>query len=353
MKVEVGESLCYSYLRHVKQCWLVQSNWKVSEHWDRLMSDSDLESLFQSMRGLFDPDGSVFGKTKRARQLLKQGEVDVVGVGQDGSVHAVDVAFHRAGLNYGGGADKRVLKKLLRTMMILQAYRPADTKLHIYFVSPKVHRAMQEPLETVFTRLRAQYPEIEWHLLINNSFAEQVVGATLEKTTSVEDTSELFARAAKLLDLSGTYGSKLSGPRPTSSMLRQERVAQLKTPTSHPHKPKSKHVQECIEALARSGYDRTEPSTDLTIDFLAYRHSEAVRVRVASRLEIRRRLLGKDVHLSFPVHGHWYLLPHDQLVKIAAENAPWLSSASWQEKGWYSTGRPSRVILDRLTPFAL
>ena len=30
MKIEIGESLCYSYLRHVKRCWLVQSNWKVS-----------------------------------------------------------------------------------------------------------------------------------------------------------------------------------------------------------------------------------------------------------------------------------------------------------------------------------
>ena len=28
MKIEIGESLACSYLRHVKHCWLVQANWK-------------------------------------------------------------------------------------------------------------------------------------------------------------------------------------------------------------------------------------------------------------------------------------------------------------------------------------
>ena len=46
MKIEIGESLGYSYLRHVKQCWLVQANWKVSEHWGKRQSDDTLESAF-------------------------------------------------------------------------------------------------------------------------------------------------------------------------------------------------------------------------------------------------------------------------------------------------------------------
>ena len=31
MKIEMGESLFYSWLRHVKECQIVQTNWKVSE----------------------------------------------------------------------------------------------------------------------------------------------------------------------------------------------------------------------------------------------------------------------------------------------------------------------------------
>lgn len=44
MKIEMGESLFYSWLRHVKECQIVQTNWKVSSQWQ--LSDGDaLEEL--------------------------------------------------------------------------------------------------------------------------------------------------------------------------------------------------------------------------------------------------------------------------------------------------------------------
>ena len=204
MKIEVGESLGYSYLRHVKQCWLVQVNWKASEHWPRRLPDKGLDAMFADMKGRFDPDGSVFKKTANAAQFLRQAEIDVVGVDWEGGVHALDIAFHEAGLNYGGGADKRVLKKLLRAMLILNGYHPPETKLYIYFLAPKVTPGVQEPLEAVFTGLRAEYPAVEWNLITNDDFYRQIVWPTLEKADTVADTSELFVRSAKLLHLAGT-----------------------------------------------------------------------------------------------------------------------------------------------------
>ena len=137
MKIEIGESICYSYLRHVKQCWVAQTNWTVSDHWAKYRTDDELAAMFLSMKERFDRDGKVFKKTTGAAQFLNQGEIDVVGVDQQGGVHAMEVAFHERGLNYGGGPDDRVLKKLLRTVMILKAYQPPRTKFNIYFVSPK------------------------------------------------------------------------------------------------------------------------------------------------------------------------------------------------------------------------
>ena len=201
MKIEIGESLGYSYLRHVKQCWLVQANWKVSEHWVKRQSDDALESAFSDMRQRFDPDGVVFKGTQDGSQFLRQAEIDVVGVDQDGGVHAMEVAFHEAGLNYSGGADKRVLKKLLRTKLILDAYHSEDTARHIYFVSPKVHRGVQQPLEEIFSGLREVYPSVHWHLMTNETFSSELLGPTLDKAETVADTSELFVRSAKLLKL--------------------------------------------------------------------------------------------------------------------------------------------------------
>ena len=204
MKIEMLESLGYSYLRHVKQCWLVQANWKASKHWPKLMGDIELEAMFLAMKHRFDPDGKVFKQTKNAAQFLQQGEIDVLGVDQEGNVYAVETAFHQAGLNYFGETRTRVLKKLLRTVMIRRAYHPTQTQFHICFASPKVHRGSQKPLEAVFADLQAEYPEIEWDLLTNEDFTERVMGPTLEKASEVADDSELFMRAKKLLDLAGT-----------------------------------------------------------------------------------------------------------------------------------------------------
>ena len=203
MKIEIGESLGCSYLRHVKQCWLVQANWKTSEHWTRQRTDAELEAMFNRFRRKFDTGGKVFKQTKDAAQFLKQGEIDVVGVDQKGHIHAMEIAFHEAGLNYGGGVENRVLKKLLRTLMILHAYQPIDARFSIYFVSPKVNPGVQKPLNDIFDVLRSQFPAVEWHLLTNQNFTEHMVKPTLEKSGDVADTAELFVRSAKLLEVTG------------------------------------------------------------------------------------------------------------------------------------------------------
>ena len=201
MKIEIVESLGYSFFRHVKHCWLLQVNWKASQHWSKHMTDTELESMFVDMKRRFDPEGSVFKKTSDAAQLMRQGEIDVLGVDQLGGVHAMEAAFHENGLHYTGGVANRVLKKLLRMLMILTAYHSPETKLHIYFVSPKVIPSVQGPLQYTFTMLRTEYPEIEWNLVTDQDFTDKVLMPTLEKASTVADTSELFMRSAKLLDL--------------------------------------------------------------------------------------------------------------------------------------------------------
>ena len=213
MKIEIGESLGYSYLRHVKGCWLVQTNWRPSPHWP-IIEDTELEETFRAMKERFDDaEGNVFKQTRTAAQFIQQAEIDVMGVDREGGVYAIDIAFHEAGLNYLGGPEKRVLKKLLRTMMTLQAYHPTETQLHIIFASPKVNPGVQKPLEEMFHKLRAEYPEIEWDLLTNEAFAERMVQPTREKASEVADTAELFMRAAKLMDLTGGSQRPVRRPR--------------------------------------------------------------------------------------------------------------------------------------------
>ncbi len=227
MKVEIGESLGYSFLRHVKKCWLVQTNWKASDDWPKHLEDGDLEQEFSDMRRKFDPDGSVFGKTTSASQLLKQSEIDVVGVGFGGDIYAVEVAFHENGLQYGPKQEtqKRVLKKMLRAKFLLDAYQLTDGKQHIYFVSPKVHQGVKPGLDEVFAWLKKEYPEgVDWQLLTDDKFVSDLLVPTLNKAKGVADTSELFMRSVKLLELGGVFrlGDVVSSPHQETLSARQD-----------------------------------------------------------------------------------------------------------------------------------
>ena len=209
------ESLGCSYLRHVKNCWLVQTNWKASATWPKRESADRLEAMFQDMRARFDGDANdVLKDTKDAAQFLRQAEIDILGVDFKGDVHAVEVAFHEAGLNYTGpgGTRARVLKKMLRTYLVLQAFDGFDGDAHVSFISPKVNPAVATELDDIFGILRGTYPgSVSWNLYINDSFMAHILQPTLAATESTSDTAELFVRAARLIASASTA---TNGPAP-------------------------------------------------------------------------------------------------------------------------------------------
>lgn len=229
MKVEIGESLGYSFLRHVKKCWLVQTNWKASDDWYKFLSSDEQEKLdraFEDMRENFSSHGNVFKGTKTCRQFLKQAEIDVLGVGLNRDLYAVEVAFHESGLQYGSRSETRdrVLKKMLRAKFLMDAYHLADGKQHIYFVSPKVHQGVKPGLKEIFDRLNREYAEVDWQLLTDDDFVSKLLKPTLKAAKDVADTSELFMRSAKLLELHQLLklGDGVSSPRQENPSARQD-----------------------------------------------------------------------------------------------------------------------------------
>lgn len=188
-----GKSLACSYLRHVKRCWLVQTNWKTPERWGEGQQDAD---RFSDLKQRFDRDGAVFKKTKDAAQFLKQGEIDVVGVDREGNVHAMEVAFHEAGLNYGHTAEEtynRVLKKMLRMIFILNRsilIHPPQTALHAYFLSPKVNPAIEPPL-VARDRRRIR----RWHRTMGQGIWKMPVGKSEKSKLKAIEAGATCARA--------------------------------------------------------------------------------------------------------------------------------------------------------------
>jgi hypothetical protein len=212
----MGESLFYSWLRHVKECQVVQTNWKPSPSWQL----RDEESLRRFMELTDSHYSSQYGygiyKNNTLAQLLMQAEVDAVGicVSETGiAVHAIDVAFHESGLNYGDRSETvmRVIKKFIRTALCIIGYLGV-TGGEIIFASPKIHNAIVNDLEPCIADLNKLFAEsgygFEARVIANDDFNDIVLKPILIASEGVSDTSELFMRGFQLIKMFG-------GERPT------------------------------------------------------------------------------------------------------------------------------------------
>lgn len=221
MKIEMGESLFYSWLRHVKECQIVQTNWKVSSQWPL----SDREEVYQMM-DLVDKHYSqkysyaIFKQNVSLSQLLQQSECDVVGVSiqpDDIKYYAVDVAFHEAGLNYGkrDTTVMKVLEKCARTAFCLHGYM-ATKEAEIIFASPKINPAVLSDLAPCIEEMNDIFADngydFIFRIIANEEYNNLVLKPILLASDGVADTSELFLRSYQMYKMFSDKNSKTKVP---------------------------------------------------------------------------------------------------------------------------------------------
>lgn len=230
MKVEIGESLVFSWLRHVQGCPIVQTNWKPSPTWP-IRRETRLATSFEKMRGdARQRLGFELFKKSPFHQFLRQTEIDVLGLrfADARSVAiAVDSAFHENGVNYGALEETvgRILKKLIRATFALEAY----FELHqadIIFVTPKMHNAVRNAIQSCWPDLQSTLSDcgglsvsrLELRIVANADFVEQVLRPVLGRVDQVSDTSELFMRSQQLVSFceisSWSPQTRSASPRP-------------------------------------------------------------------------------------------------------------------------------------------
>lgn len=230
MKLEMGESLFYSWLRHVKKCQVVQTNWKPSPAW-QLYREEELKCFMDITDGHFHSKyGYGVYKNNSLSQLLLQAEVDVLGISMSDNeikVFAIDVAFHEGGLNYGDRKETvmRVIKKFIRTTLCLIGYF-GITKGEIIFASPKINATIISDLEPCFSDLNALLSasnyQFKTRIIANQDFNELVLSPIMAASKGVSDTSELFMRGYQLIKMFDE-GSK--PPRHSPPKIIDETVA--------------------------------------------------------------------------------------------------------------------------------
>ncbi len=212
MKIEMGESLFYSWLRHVKECQIVQTNWKTSPQWTLLHEEKLEEVKAQTDQYFREKHGyDIYKKTSSLSQLLQQAECDALGISiQDGStkVFAVDVAFHEAGVNYGDRDTtiKKIIAKCLRTAMCIYGF--LDTReAEIIFASPKIHNNILDGVMPCLAEAQKLLYDLSFHfrlrIIANEDFRDKVLEPILLVSDGVADTNELFLRSYQMLQMFG------------------------------------------------------------------------------------------------------------------------------------------------------
>ena len=99
------------------------------------------------------------------------------------------------------------------------------------------------------------------------------------------------------------------------------------------------NFQKAAAILADYGFNCIKLADDWQgADFLADHidGSQTLRVQLKSRFTVNKKYQGKDLWVNFPESKTWYLIPHDELLRIWGETKKdALASASWKEKGEY------------------
>jgi hypothetical protein len=211
MKIEIGESLIFSWLRHVRGCPIVQASWKPSPTWP-IRREPGLASNFEKMREIAGQRlGFEVFKKSLFNQFSRQAEIDVLGLrfGDAGlAAIAVDSAFHENGVQYSELKETvgRILKKMIRTAFVLEAYfdlHQAET----VFATPKMHNAVHDALQGCWPELQSILADcgslsadrLRLRIVTNGDFVEEIIQPVLDRMDQVADTSELFLRAQQLV----------------------------------------------------------------------------------------------------------------------------------------------------------
>ena len=237
MKIEIAESLMYSYLKHIEGCRVVQTNWKSSESWvvtkqeeekAKLLFNKILNSKYFS--GIF--------KNSSFEQLIKQAEIDILGINNvENTIYGIDVAFHYSGLNYGSKEETtfRVLKKTFRTILIMQTFFSEQNKFCVYFITPKVNNEIKNSINVLIEEATniINDESISIYFISNEEFFEKIVTPLIENTEKEHDTTELFLRSTKLLNLnkynntSNVKSSKKTKPSLTKKTINGMKIGQF------------------------------------------------------------------------------------------------------------------------------
>lgn len=219
MKIEIAESLISSWLSHVQNCQVVQTNWKIAPSPSFDKEHFVVNSLYEK--------GKIYFGNRKIETIVRQAECDVLGIkfncnGKIEAIHAVDVAFHTNGLGYGNRAEnvKRIIKKSLRTAICIYGglHIGDKIKVYIYFATPLITDDEYDEADKALRDInnfyeKSAFKHLKFQILANRKFYNDVVNQVINLYSTVHDTNELFLRSYQLWKMGEGFTKKANNKK--------------------------------------------------------------------------------------------------------------------------------------------
>ncbi len=231
MKIEIGESLALTYLKHIEGCQIVQTNWKTSGNW--IINPQDKKNakyLFNSFKK--SPLGKdVFGRNS-FEQFLKQAEIDLIGINlEENSIFGIEVATHLTGvgLNYKNTRNN-VAKKIIRNILVMQCYFKDFSQYNMLFITPKTNEKTAQEINEIIEEINKIIDDeaINIDFVYNQNFYKKLVDPILLDDFTETDSNELFLRAVSILKLNNYFTPTFSSKKDLlSDSINKMKIGQL------------------------------------------------------------------------------------------------------------------------------
>jgi hypothetical protein len=256
MKIEIGEFLILSWLRHVRGCVVTQMNWSPSPAW-AIARERELRATFEAVRRFSDdPIGSSSFEQVDFATFVRHASVDVLGLRLDHHVGgieaiAVDSAINDTQLPHGGAEETivRLIQRMTRAGFALAAYL-APRQTSVVFATPWLATAVRQEVQRHLSLLEARLAEhrdlavsrLRFRVIADGDFADEIVQPVLEHVDAVADTSELRDQPQRSTAL-GSAGDG-AAPREGDGATRPEAGKGSRI---------GEHVRRTMRELAASG----------------------------------------------------------------------------------------------------
>jgi hypothetical protein len=256
MKIEIGEFLILSWLRHVRGCVVTQMNWSPSPAWT-VARERELRAAFEAVRRFSD---DIIGRSSLAKvdfgSFVRNARIDVLGLRLDRDsggtdAIAVDSAINDTELPHGNAEETivRLIERMTRAGFALGAYlnpRQASVVFATPWLAKAVRQEVQHHLALLETRLAEQRDQamsrLRFRVIADADFADEIVQPVLQHVDAVADSSGPAWRPQPSTPIGGAgHGSARRGSdRPLAATTKEGgRIGE--------------HVRRTMAQLAASG----------------------------------------------------------------------------------------------------